>query len=228
MKCWICGEPADSGEHEIKASDLKLTFGTIDQKSPMYWFSSGTGFKSVGSFKSDHLKFPDRLCRKCNNERTQPYDRAWEKVSKTLKEKLSKKTCHGQLDLNLEFPDENKDTLIRHLQLYFVKVFGCFMSKGKVPVDLSSMAENLLEDTACNSLYLIVLKIPEKNPSVALSDIRTREKDGKTILACFLYMVGEISIGVYYDPFKMDRRTIRKSLHPRNHGMKIKFFVKNS
>ncbi len=228
MKCWICGEIAETGEHEIKASDLKLTFGKIDQQSPMYWLSSDKHFNKVGSFKSDKLKFPNRLCKKCNNERTQPYDLAWEKLSRVLKSELKGKTLHGQIDLNREFPDEDKDSFVRHIQLYFLKIFGCFMSKGDVPIDLSGIAKNILEDTPCKSLYLIVLRIPENNPSVGLSEIRTSQNGGKTLVACFLYMVGEVVISVYYDPLRRDRRTIRKSLHPRNHGMKINYFVKKS
>lgn len=228
MKCWICGDIAETGEHEIKASDLKLTFGKIDQKTPIYWLSSGKGFNEVGSFKSDKLKFPNRLCKKCNNERTQPYDRAWEKLSKVLKREVKGKTIQGYIDLNREFPSEDKDALVRHIQLYFVKIFGCFMSKGRVPIDLSRMAKNLLEDTACESIYLIVLSILERRPSVGLSDIRTLQIDGKTVVACFLYMVGEVVVSVYYDPLKRDKSTIRKSLHPRSHGMKISYFVKKS
>ena len=228
MNCWICGNTAETGEHEIKASDLKLTFGQIDQKSPMYWKSHGQSFGKVGSFKNNKLKFPNRLCKKCNNERTQPYDLAWEKLSKFLKSELKSKTTHGKIDLNRSFPQEDKDTFIRHVQLYFVKIFGCFILKGGVPVDLTLMSKSLLKEAVCNSLYLFVLKVPEDNPSVGLSEIRTLQKDGKTLVACFLYMVGEIVISIYYDPQKMDKRTIRKSLHPRNHGMKINYFVKKS
>lgn len=35
MKCWICGESANSGEHKAKASDVRSVFGTPTQDAPI-------------------------------------------------------------------------------------------------------------------------------------------------------------------------------------------------
>lgn len=36
MNCWICGNKGDSGEHLIKASDIKGMFSDISQSNPIY------------------------------------------------------------------------------------------------------------------------------------------------------------------------------------------------
>lgn len=84
IKCWICGKEGDSGEHMIKASDLKLYFPDVSQKKPLYLHSAKRRNKEIGSIRSSHLKSNALLCKKCNNELTQPYDKAWEKLSKYL------------------------------------------------------------------------------------------------------------------------------------------------
>jgi hypothetical protein len=33
---WICGSPADSGEHVVKRSDLKSLVGVVSQSDPLY------------------------------------------------------------------------------------------------------------------------------------------------------------------------------------------------
>jgi hypothetical protein len=37
MKCWICGNDANSGEHLMKASDLQSLFGHVTQQAPLYF-----------------------------------------------------------------------------------------------------------------------------------------------------------------------------------------------
>lgn len=63
MKCWICGEKGDSGEHLIKASDIKSLFGEITQKNPVNLHTEDKKNKSVGSSKSDKFKSSALICR---------------------------------------------------------------------------------------------------------------------------------------------------------------------
>jgi hypothetical protein len=75
MKCWICGSEANSGEHVIKASDLKDVFGNITQKNPIYTHTRLRKNQPIRGIKSDTLKYSARICARCNNELTQPHDR---------------------------------------------------------------------------------------------------------------------------------------------------------
>lgn len=52
MKCWVCGDQADSGEHMIKASDLKATFGNVAQKSPLFRHTNQKRNQRIGGIKS--------------------------------------------------------------------------------------------------------------------------------------------------------------------------------
>jgi len=80
-KCWVCGDPATSGEHGIKKSDLAAVFAKPSQQNPLFHHSHTHTNVRIGNFNSDVLKLPSGLCAKCNNETTQPYDTAWAKFS---------------------------------------------------------------------------------------------------------------------------------------------------
>ncbi len=85
LDCWICGDPATTGEHKTKQSDLKAVLGTPTQTQPFYYSAETTRNRQLPSYRADFLKSASRLCPKCNNQRTQPYDRAWEKLSDWLR-----------------------------------------------------------------------------------------------------------------------------------------------
>src|SRR5687768_15532036 len=85
IPCWICGQPATTGEHRFKASDLRSTFPKTSQSEPLRLNSAIIKNRRVGSVRSDILKFPNSLCHDCNTTRTQPYDRAWELLSSELR-----------------------------------------------------------------------------------------------------------------------------------------------
>ena len=53
MKCWICGDDANSGEHMIKASDLKSLFGHVTQMAPLYFHTDEKRNQPVAGIKSD-------------------------------------------------------------------------------------------------------------------------------------------------------------------------------
>jgi hypothetical protein len=78
-RCWWCGSPADSREHKFKRSDLVRAFG----KGPYHGDETlvrlgGRGRREVHGPNSDAFKFSPSLCQRCNNERSQPFDRAYE------------------------------------------------------------------------------------------------------------------------------------------------------
>lgn len=81
MKCWICGNEANSAEHFIKASDLRSLFGHVTQDKPIYMSTSINRNQPIRGIKSAKLKYNSRICCKCNNECTQKHDRAWESMS---------------------------------------------------------------------------------------------------------------------------------------------------
>jgi hypothetical protein len=85
MACWICGAAANTGEHKTKQSDLRAVLGKTSQSKPYYYHDKSTQNRPIGSYKRVFLKSQSRPCALCNNQRTQPRDHAWERMSEWLR-----------------------------------------------------------------------------------------------------------------------------------------------
>lgn len=73
--CCLCGATEGlSGEHKIKASEIRTEFGA--NKMVMGRFGEGrANLRKVQGAKSKNLRFAAKICRKCNSERTQAANR---------------------------------------------------------------------------------------------------------------------------------------------------------
>jgi hypothetical protein len=84
--CWICNQnEANSGEHKTKRSDLAAVLGSPTEEKPLYFHDLERLNKAVKSLDAKILKAPIRICSHCNTTRTQPHDRAWERMSEKLR-----------------------------------------------------------------------------------------------------------------------------------------------
>src|SRR5690349_15005842 len=84
--CWICNaNPADSGEHKHKRSDLLAVFGKPSQTKPLYYHDLTRTNRLVGGLDAKILHAPLRICKECNNALTQAHDKAWERMSEALR-----------------------------------------------------------------------------------------------------------------------------------------------
>jgi hypothetical protein len=83
--CWWCGSPADSREHKYKRSDLVREFG-----GPPYYgdetlvLIGGVREREARGPGSDAFQFSATLCKRCNNERSQPFDCAYDRFAAFL------------------------------------------------------------------------------------------------------------------------------------------------
>lgn len=68
-------------------------------------------------------------CSKCNNERTQPYDKAYEKFSEYIRNNFKKIKKNGQINFNLIFGKKKSKEMQKNLFLYFNKSFGSQLYK---------------------------------------------------------------------------------------------------
>lgn len=125
--CWICKENiADSGEHKTKRSDLISVLGRPTQEQPFYYHDLHRANRPVASLDAKILKSPFRICAHCNNARTQPHDRAWERMSDRLRSRPLKV---GQwVRANSIFKHFTKHDMT-NVHLFFVKLFGCMPLK---------------------------------------------------------------------------------------------------
>jgi hypothetical protein len=133
--CWICGDAADSAEHVFKAKDLRRIFdrdGYGFENLPFHF--SDQGHARIPGPNSARVKYPTLICRRCNNERTAPADRAYDRLSDHLA--TSQQSGAGEnLDLAQMFgsrwPDE-----VRLVRQYFAKSLGCrILASGAVLPD---------------------------------------------------------------------------------------------
>lgn len=134
-KCWICGKPADSGEHSIKKSNFKTLFGTTGpykNENELCLVRDGK-LIPIQSANSKHLKF-NVLCKYCNNTRTQPFDKAYEKFIKYVED-------HQEEILKIRFIDfssvygENFEEGQRNLYYkYLVKSFASRLARFGHPI----------------------------------------------------------------------------------------------
>lgn len=139
--CWICGAPSDSREHVIKRSDLSRRYGKLpfDQTGGMLHVK-GKISRRIQSSNSKSLKYPLIICSECNNERSQPWDKAYEKFEKWLFHNSALIFKQRFVDLEEVYGAEVSFSC-PNLYKYFVKAFGCRLADSgmSVPPDLVNL-----------------------------------------------------------------------------------------
>lgn len=104
--CWWCDSPADSREHKLKRSDLQREFGR-----PPYYGARTLQRITVGGSQemngpgSPRMKFRAAMCARCNNERSQPFDTAWDCFVSALVDNEPQIVESRSVDLRLVFGD---------------------------------------------------------------------------------------------------------------------------
>jgi len=140
--CWWCRErPADSREHKFKRSDLVREHGRGELRGERTLVVFGEQQREARSTKNDALKFAPSLCTKCNNERSQPFDNAYDRFIEELFEREEDVLAARSFDLRVAFGSEwssMSDNVLR----YFVKHICCRIAESLtvdgervVPVD---------------------------------------------------------------------------------------------
>lgn len=121
--CWWCGGDADSREHKLKRSDLVREFGSppFNDERTLVRISAGVRSEARGP-NSQLFKFEKTLCARCNNERSQPIDRAWDRLTSYLAENENEILNAEALDLEQAFGSDWREEganasryLVKHL-----------------------------------------------------------------------------------------------------------------
>ncbi len=221
MQCWICGRDADSGEHLIKASDLKLIFGKVRQDKLLYMHTDAQRNIRVAGLQSDKLKYERVICRDCNSNRTQRSDKAWELLSRLLQNRTPVIKAGSCVRLAKVFPGTiNKSMTL--VQLFFVKQFGCLISENNIPLDTVSFREAIINVKPHPEVYLRFLTGLEDRQIRLLSrsPVNAIEKDGKVCFASWIYMVDRIAVNVVYAGNEEFKKNLRGAFHPL-HGTRV-------
>ncbi len=198
-RCWICGAPADSGEHKSKKSDLKAVFGGVSQKAPLRMHTLHRSNRPIGSFDASPLKWEKSLCHACNTTLTQPHDQAWEAVSHWLR------TCTPRIAPGMAvratqyFPDDTH-ALLLNMHLFWVKALGCYLVANDAALDLSTLAKAIRSGKAEADLYLEfgLGQLLGDQLQVAAQGIFAKGPDGRVSEALVSWTIGTLAVRVFY------------------------------
>lgn len=201
MDCWICGGPAETGEHRIKVSDLRDLFGHTTTKKPLYRRIDRNPQEIVQGARSPKLKFDARLCGYCNNTRTQPHDIGWEALATFLRKRSPPISPDEVVRPSRAFKNGLRPGLLG-VHLYFIKLFGCLILDGKVPIDTQPLAKAILDNTPHPHVYLAFLAVTSRKLQqyAIVTPVEAISINGKLSGAQWFYFVGRVGVHIIYAP----------------------------
>lgn len=176
MKCWICNADGKTSEHIAKASDIKAIFPNVSQTNSLFFSTKLQRNVKIGSIKnSSHLKSSALICADCNNARTAPHDKAWEKLSKYLREKNPPIRKGDVIKLSKVFPGSTKRSML-DVHLFFVKLFGCAIIEHSIQqIDISSFSKAIMYHESHPLIYLTISPSPDmKKKQIARTNMEMK------------------------------------------------------
>lgn len=230
MKCWICGQEATTGEHLLKAASLRELFTTVSQAQPIFYNSERKRNKRLQSIDSKYLKSKS-LCAPCNSGRTQAADRAFDILMSYLKGLPPKVLAQSSVRMNRLFPYGTRAQSVQ-LHLYFVKLFGCLVREGDVPIDLADFSAAICSGKPHPGIYVAVGLMDKALAGGAgtagLSDIHCDfYQDGKPAFVAWFIHMGNVCIQVMLAAAGEHRDGLINSWHPsRNKQLLLREFPK--
>lgn len=196
--CWICNvNEANSGEHKTKRSDLLAVLGKPTQERPFYLHDPEGRIFPVKGLSARILQAPIRICTECNTTRTQPHDRAWERMSDQLRARRLKV---GQwVRANSIFPYGTQREMT-NVHLFFLKLFGCMLCEAKangheVSIDIAPFSQAIMTGQAHPELHL---QFGKCDGTVGRSNLRYSTTQHGSVLAGWHYQLDMIAVGVFF------------------------------
>lgn len=220
MKCWICGSDADSREHMLKASDLKAVFGPITQKKPIYTHTKQRKNQPIAGIKSNRLKYDAPICARCNNERTQPHDQAWEHLSTYLRSRHPPIQGGTWIDLDKVFPNAAKRSMLG-VHLFFVKHFGCRIVEHAVPLDVQPFADAILRGVPHPQVHLAFWAHPYRRRT-GLTPVSVAMDGDILRSAGWCYVLDRIAVNILYLDSPQRRWDLAHAWHPLTADQRIR------
>ena len=151
MKCWICNNEAETGEHKFKSSDLKRLHGKQFDNS-LILSLDGDEFNIQGP-NSNLVKHNIPICKNCNNNLTSSHDKAYDKF--IIESTKSFENLYESRYINVfNIYGDNWKNELRNFYKYFAKQIGCRISKFKGVEYPKSLSKFILKDEEIQSLKL--------------------------------------------------------------------------
>jgi hypothetical protein len=198
--CWICNrDEANSGEHKTKRSDLLAVLGNPTQEEPFYYHDLEQRNRPVKSLDAKILKAPSRICAECNTTRTQPHDRAWEQMSKWLRERQPPLKVGGVVRGSRIFRQSTRREM-KNVHLFFLKLFGCMICEAKangheVPIDIAPFSNAIMSGQPHSEVYL---QFGKCDGTVGRSNLHCWTTDRGSVLAGWLYELDNIAVSIMF------------------------------
>lgn len=215
MDCWICGDDATTGEHKTKQSDLRDVLGKPSQSRPFYYHDKSTKNRPIGSYKGDFLKSQSLLCTRCNNQRTQPHDRAWEQMSDWLRTRIPPARSGDIVRADRIYPLGATQEM-RNVHLYFTKLTGCHLVEVGATFEQAALAKSILTGKS-NPYIHLKFGISRTGLLVGMSDMHaaTLAPDNSLAFAVWVYSLGALVVQVMYAIAGERREGLANAWHPR-------------
>lgn len=223
--CWIYGNPATTGEHMTKKSDLRSAFGHVTQDNPIYRHDANRINQPIKGLNVDALKSRARLCAGCNSTRTQPHDRAWENLSLALRRQSQNIKPGRNFRTNRVFYCDATQQML-NVHLYFVKLFGCHIAGSDIPICLDKFANSIKNGSAHPEIFLRFGcgAVFNNKPLTGMSDVwlAVTSHDNQTRFATWFYYVGGIGVNVMFAVPGEKRLGLVDAWHPSRGTTRIK------
>ena len=215
--CWICHSPANSAEHMVKKSDLRSVFGQVTQRRPLIKDSETHKNILIPGANSRLIKFKPSLCSICNNTRSQPHDRAWERLSGDLRSRRPLLKAGDRIPMKEVFPGSVKESL-ESVHLYFLKLFGCYAVEYGIPLPLAHFGLCILNKVPYPHVYITFVSMASvsSGEDVVVGDITTITNDKQVVAASWYYCVGAIGIHIEYSLPGHPRLQAKRGWHPES------------
>lgn len=216
MDCWICGDLATTGEHKTKHSDLRAVLGKPTQAQPVYYHDKNLRNRRIATFKGDFLKSPSRLCARCNNQRTQPHDFAWERMSEWLRDRTPPLRPGDFVRADRIYPIGATQEMC-NAQLYFTKLTGCHLVDAGLKFDQPALAASILSGKPNKYIHL-KFGISRTGQLLGASDMQAAmlASDNSVAFAVWAYALQALVVHVMYAIESEHRDGLVNAWHPRS------------
>lgn len=103
------------------------------------------------------------------------------------------------------------------VHLYFVKLFGCQIIEGDIPMDIKLFSFALLNRVQCDQLYLAFgpsTESSQRKKALVTAVHAIDDPLGRTVFAQWVYMLGELAVTITYSESPEYVRTVPNAWRP--------------
>jgi hypothetical protein len=146
--CWICGDPADTGEHRRKRSDLVARYGkswTPAQQPFVIRGDGNTRWTRIQGPDDRRIVYEQMLCGPCNSTRTKRFDQAYQQFSAWVLDSAATLHERDAIDFADIFGEAYREKTLDLLR-YFAKSLGCRIAHADI--EPPAMLRQILTDAS--------------------------------------------------------------------------------